>query len=67
MSRKDYVLIADSLALAYMGKNEDTIGQFSLVVDKMVNSLSADNERFDSSKFREYIFEKVKQFHGLEK
>jgi len=58
MSRKDYKIIASglisSIQLGYV-KKKDILGAIRV----MSNELSRDNWRFDGTKFKEYILERV--------
>jgi hypothetical protein len=53
MTRKDYVLIADTLAnlMADFNNGGDDSVSLSLVAEELARALQADNDRFDSARF----------------
>jgi hypothetical protein len=53
MTRKDYVLIADTLANLMQDFNNcgDDSVSLSLVAEELARALQADNDRFDSARF----------------
>lgn len=61
MTRKDYVLIADAIAIALREIPSGAAGVKAAekVVEHLEHALELDNPRFDVERFRKYILSKI--------
>lgn len=59
MTKKDYVLIADSIIEWYNGTEGVSYDMFARLVKIISQKLENDNSGFDNRRFTRYIIEKV--------
>ena len=63
MTKKDYILIANAYVTAYLNcrmSGEELSGsQEDYIIDSLIRTFQADNNKFDQEKFIDYINKKI--------